>query len=332
MEIRSEVQTAEVEDEVLAITAVVRPILRGILFGLRGENVRALGGIENVSLFALADMRSPGDGDTGICFEYAVHDAMERCEPVVVERVFDALRRCSIDGETVSSILFGVEKAGAQQLIETASDRLTDDSALMSGSRGRPVKLKRHLTGIATAFRTRTAEQTLPRSIQGLWKADLFLGSADVDRWVGTTVKITPRRLESARGLRIGIVPTRQGRSDAVRLDEDRNLVICPVPYDGSFMEVFYVAWRIVMAVLASHAQMPSEDLLPTPVEREVARLLVQRRESTVLTLIDTLAVFSQPNLLRTEEEVAEVARLGNVEWTTTTSGILAPVPLQGDN
>jgi hypothetical protein len=329
VEIRNEVQLADVEDEVLAITAVVRPILQGILFGLRKEIVDALGGLESVTLFALADARSPGDGDTGICFEYAVHDAMERCEPAVVERVFDALGHCGIEGDTVSSILFGIEKDGAQQLIETAAERLTDDSALMSGSRGRPVKLKRHLTGVAAAFRSQTAQGQLPLSIQGLWKADLFLGSADADRWAGTTVKINAARLEGARGLRIGIVPTRQGRGDAIRRDENRNLVICPVPYDGSFMEVFYVAWRIVIAVLSSHANMPSEDLLPTPVEREVAKVLVQRRASTVLGLIDALEVFSQRNLLRTDEEVAQVTRVGGTEWSTTTSGILAPMPKQ---
>lgn len=47
----------------------------------------------------------------------------------------------------------------------------------------------------------------LPDSINGLWKADLFIGNTIMDNWVGTTVKINPSQLESARGLRLGIKP-----------------------------------------------------------------------------------------------------------------------------
>jgi hypothetical protein len=67
---------------------------------------------------------------------------------------------------------------------------------------------------------------------------DQVLGAPDVDRWVGTSVKINQSALEGARGLRIGIVPAREGASDRVRMDDRKNLVICPLPYDGSFMEV----------------------------------------------------------------------------------------------
>ncbi len=45
---------------------------------------------------------------------------------------------------------------------------------------------------------------------------------------------------DSAAGLRVGIVPASQGRSDKIRIDNQKNLVICPLPYDGSFMELFY--------------------------------------------------------------------------------------------
>jgi hypothetical protein len=101
----------------------------------------------------------------------------------------------------LSSILFGVEKAGSQQLINTAADSLTYDSSLLYGTQGRPVKLKKHLSSAATAFRTRGGTSTLPQSVSGLWKADLFLGATDTDRWVGTSVKINRAHLEPVRGL-----------------------------------------------------------------------------------------------------------------------------------
>ncbi len=189
MEIRNEIQLNPVADRVLALTAVVRPILRGVLYGLREEMAQELGGRENVKLFALAETRNRGDGDTGVSFEYAIHDAIDRRDGDVLQRVADALALCNIKGDDPTSILFGAEKAGAQQLIETTEDRLTDDSLLLYGTRGHPVKLKRHISGVAQAFRKAKARESLPTSIDGLWKADLFLGDAS-DRWVGGTVKI----------------------------------------------------------------------------------------------------------------------------------------------
>jgi hypothetical protein len=38
----------------------------------------------------LPRLRRPGDGDIGICFEYAVHDALNQRNPMVVERVAEA--------------------------------------------------------------------------------------------------------------------------------------------------------------------------------------------------------------------------------------------------
>jgi hypothetical protein len=70
-------------------------------------------------------------------------------------------------------------------------DTLRHTAGIKPRSRGRPVKLKRHLTSLAAAFRNKGTETGLPQSISGLWRADLFLGSADTDYWVGTTVRST---------------------------------------------------------------------------------------------------------------------------------------------
>lgn len=329
MEIRSEVQQSAVADEVSALVAVVRPILQGILLSLKHEVVADLGGYENIKLRMLARARRPGDGDTGICFEYAVHDAIARGEAGVTERVSDALTRCRVPGDTLSSILFGAEKAGSQQLINTASDALTSDSSLLYGTQGRPVKLKKHLSSAATAFRTRGKNSALPQSISGLWKADLFLGTTDTDKWVGTSVKINRSHLEAVRGLRVGIVPASQGNSDKIVKDERRNLMVCPLPYDGSFVETFYEAWTLVVQFLAADAKVPKEVALPRPAPRQVARLLEERREFPVLDVIEALGPLAQPELLQTETNTAIVVPSNaRAVAPSTTSSVLAPMPL----
>jgi hypothetical protein len=318
MEIRLQTQQNPVADQVSALTAVVRPILQGVLYALKRPIVGQVGGYEAVRL------SRPGDGDCGICFEYAVHDAVSRFEPSVMERVNDALGDlCRLPGQEPASILFGAEKTGAVQLIDTARDRLTEDSSLLSGSRGRPVKLRRHIETVAAAFRRPEARANLPQSINGLWKADLFLGYADSDRWVGTSVKVNPALLEPARGLRIGIVPATQGNVEPPFLDDRRNLVVCPLTYDGAFMETFYQGWQIVKQFLAADAQMPSEASLPRPADRQVVRYLLDRRDFPVVEVIDALHPLAQPELLHTEERPADVV-LSRVDQSETTA-LLAP-------
>lgn len=328
MQLRLELQTNRVADEVSALTAVVRPILQGTLFALKRDVVAEMGGYDQIKLKMLPRLYRAGDRDCGICFEYAVHDALNRRESSVFDRISDALStHCHVPGNAIASILFGIEKAGSQQLIETVEDVLTDDSSLLYGTRGRPVKLRRHLDALASAFRKPSARLALPQSISGLWKADLFLGTSDADRWVGTSVKINLRDLEGARGLRIGVVPAREGSSDAIRRDEAKNLVICPLPYDGEFMEIFYGGWGIVQQVIANDANLPSESALPRPPERQVARYLVDRREFPVVDVIRVLQPLAQPELLATTERDADVVASGTAPIET--GAVVAPVALR---
>jgi len=328
MEIRSEQQLHPVADEVSAITAVARPILSGILLSLKADVVAEVGGRDSVKLKMLPRLRRAGDGDTGICFEYAAHDAVRRQDPSVVERVYDALAQCNVPGNEVASILFGAEKQGSQQLINTAGALLTEESRLLSGYRGQPVKLRRHLSAAAAAFRKKGVGSDLPQSISGLWRADLFLGSPDADRWVGTTVKINRSDLRGDRGLRVAVVPANEGRSDAIYKDEQRNLVVCPLPYDGSFVETFYKAWEVVTQFLEADARVPKEVALSRPPARTVARYLADRREFPVVDVIDALGPLSQPELLVTEASSADVVLSGGSSQTVQTTSVLAPTPL----
>jgi hypothetical protein len=221
----------------------------------------------------LARVYRAGDGDCGICFEYAVHDAVQRRDGMVIDRVEEVLTKfCKIKGDEPESILFGAEKTGSQQLIETAKELLTSESVLLYGTRGRPVLLKKHIDSAAREFRKKGVKSALPQSISGLWKADLFLGKSDADKWVGITVKVNPSDLEGARGLRVGIVPA-TGQRDAAVLDEQRNLIICPLPYDGAFMETFYRGWGIVQQFLAD-AKMPKPVALPVAADRRLRPIL----------------------------------------------------------
>lgn len=308
MEIRKEVQQNPVAGEVPAITAVVRPILAALLYSLKSEIVRDYGGHNRILLRQLARNKSDHDGESGVCFEYAVHDAIIHRDPMVMDRLETALTNfCKIKGDNINSLLFGVEKTGKINLIESVRDNLTEDSTLLSGSRGRPIKLKNRVDQLAAAFRKTSERNKLPYSISGLWKADLFVGRPAPDQWVGTTVKINQRHLEAARGLRLAIVPADQGKSDLVRLEEQKNLVVVPVPYDGAFMEVFWCAWETVLQVMSADCRVPREAYLPRPPQRQVARLLADRRDYPVVDVIEALDPLSQPYLLQTRPEQLEL-------------------------
>jgi hypothetical protein len=173
------------------------------------------------------------------------------------------------------------------------------------------------------AFRNARTRLALPYSIRGLWKADLVVGYSEIDRWVGTSVKINPAQLEGAPGLRIGIVPTRQGRTDRVRLDRDRNLVICPLHHDEDFMQIFYEGWRIVQAFIQADAEVPKEVALPRPMDREVARILAERREFPVVDVVEAIKAFGQPELLVTDDKQVGLQTL---KGQTATEMLVAPL------
>lgn len=327
MKLRVQTQVNPIAEEVSATIAVVRPILEGLLYGLRKDVVAEVGGYPNVKLKMLPRLYRRGDGDVGLCFEYAVHHAIRTGQGAVCERVADALRLCKVPGRDLQSLLFAIEKTGKLDLLESVREALTTESRLLYGTRGRPVKLKKHIDQVAAAFSRPSARLALPESISGLWKADLFLGNADDDGWVGTTIKVNANDLRAARGLRVGIVPTRQGKKDRVVKDEARNLIVCPLPYDGSYMELFFSGWRIVQQFVAADARLPDEDALPLPHERQVARELEMRRESTLLRVVEVLEVQAQPGLIDSTEYKAEVTSERAPEAAAVAESALAPVP-----
>lgn len=130
-------QNGNVQSEVEALFAVIIPVLNGILYSLNRDIVNQVGGYENITLSLLARLYREGDGDCGICFEYAVHDAIVNNNPIILERIDTALTKfCKIKNGDPTSILFGVEKTGAVQLVDSVADHLTNDSYLLTGNVG----------------------------------------------------------------------------------------------------------------------------------------------------------------------------------------------------
>lgn len=325
MKLISQMQTSPIQSEVLARIALMRPLLTSLLTGIKADVMAELGGINNVKLKMLPRAYRPGAGDIGFCFEWAIHDAIKRKDPMVLERLADAAKRCRLSGTKYNSILFGLEKSGKVQIIDTANNILTPDSRLLTGAQAQPPKLKGYLNMLSAAFNRPETRKALPYSIAGLWKADLFFGARDSDRWLGTTLKINSSQLEGARGLRIGIVPASQGRSDKITVDDRKNLIVCPIPYDGSFMELFYTAWGIIQQFIAADANMPSEVYLPIPADRQAVRELVSRREFPVVDVIAALEPLSQTDLTMSavKDVTANVEREGD---HLLNSAIIAPV------
>jgi hypothetical protein len=329
MKVFVEKQLNPINSEVTALVSVVRPILTGILYGIKEEIANELDGYKNIKLKMLPRLYRPGDGDVGVSFEWAVHDAIRRHDKLIIERVIDACRMCRIPGTYYTSLMFGLEKTGRVNIIDNLNTVITDNSRLLTGTQTQPPLLKNHIKQLAAAFSRPETRNALPYSINGLWKADLFIGTTDKDRWVGTTLKINSKNLEGARGLRIGIVPASQGRDDRIKKDEQKNLVICPLPYDGSFMELFYTGWRIVQQFLYADARVPFEVALPNPPERQVARELEMRRDFNVLDIVQALEPQSQGNLLETEmREVNATDHFQNNNGASFNDAIVAPVAL----
>ena len=205
MKLSLEIQSAEVGEAVRARYTMTASILRAMLYSSKKEMVEALGGPAKITLEQLARIYQEGPGDFGVCFEYALHDSIrsrhQSIYPIVQEVLYSF---CKIKGDP-ESILFGLEKNGSLNVVETAKASLTDDARVLGGAAGKPPYLKHRIAALERAFRNVKHRDRLPQSIRGLWKADLFLGSPKTEQWVGTTLKLNRGEFEPAPGLRVEI-------------------------------------------------------------------------------------------------------------------------------
>lgn len=313
MTLQTEVQTAGISDALRASIALGLPVLKGILFALKTDRAERLGGYPAITLYDLAREYRAGDRDCGICFEYAVHDALSSQHPLIYPIVSTVLGEFCGLRAGAQSILFGAEKSGKWSLINTSQELINEDSRVLSGGIGQPPKLLRLWNTLTRAMNTEAARAELPPSVNGLWKSDLFLGSAADQRWVGATLKINKAQFVGSPGLRVGLYPALRNTDRPYR-DDSTNLVMCPLPYDGGFMEAFYGAFFAVTAFLKADARTPSPLVVPYAHDQHFCRLLEQNRGAPVLAVIDAMYQMGQPGLVTegaigtVEQEVSAVA------------------------
>ena len=110
-----------------------------------------------------------------------------------------------------------------------------------------------------------------------------------------------------------------------ISIDDMKNLVVCPLPYDHEFAEIFYRAWILVKLFLNSGAQMPSESKLALGADRFVCNFLVDRNQYPVLEVLDAMDVIKQPQLVVTEEKEAHIAST----MKSTLNTLVAPMSVE---
>ena len=79
-----------------------------------------------------------------------------------------------------------------------------------------------------------------------------------------------------------------------------------------------------MVAVLeAWEASATKEAILPRPVDREVCKILAERREFPVIDVLEALVTFGQPELLETEDKQVDLFSLQGEAETAT---VVAPI------
>ena len=78
-----------------------------------------------------------------------------------------------------------------------------------------------------------------------------------------------------------------------------------------------------MQAFIEADAQVPKEVSLPRPVDREVARILAERRDFSVVSVIDAIGIFGQPELLATDDKQVELQTL---KGRTAIDTLVAPL------
>jgi hypothetical protein len=281
-------------------------ILRAMLYSSQREMIASLGGPEKITLEQLARIYQEGTGDFGICFEYALHDSIRARHASIYPIVEEVLHSfCKIKGSP-ESILFGIEKNGTLNLVETAQNSLTNEARVLGGRVGKPPFLKHRVATLERAFRSVKHRDRLPQSISGLWQADLFLGSPTTEQWVGTTLKVNREDLKAAPGLRVGIFPSKT--KEGPKKDESKNLIMCPLPYRSDFMVLFGASFQIAKQLMHAKGTMPKAPALVYEDDLTVAEWLSVRRNYSVMTILEALHPLMQPGLIKDEKSSESVA------------------------
>lgn len=156
-----EIQNDEVGEAVRARYTMTASIIRAMLYSSNREMVKALGGPEKITLEQLARIYQEGTGDFGICFEYALHDSIRARHKSIYPIIEDVLHSFCKIKNGAESILFGLEKNGTLNIVETAKNSLTTDARVLVGKQGQPPLLKHRIGILDRAFRMRQTPRPL---------------------------------------------------------------------------------------------------------------------------------------------------------------------------
>jgi hypothetical protein len=152
MKILRSIQISNVADPVRSKFAMVSPVIDATLHSLAHDRIERLGGIDKVTLHDVAREFRDGSGDAGICFEYAVHEAIATKNELIYPLTSEVLEDfCKIQGGA-DSILFGPEKDGLIPILESVQDALTDESIVYVGNKGRPPQTPQVYSSDSSSF------------------------------------------------------------------------------------------------------------------------------------------------------------------------------------
>ncbi len=273
------------------LVSVVGPILLARYHSIPAE---PRGAREDLPLRMLG-RRSSRAAHPGPAFVYAVHDAVMRWDPDMLDHVREALRVAGISGRDVTSILLAINEREGRRLAWGEMGRLPANARLLSGRPGPPVKLKKHLEHIEAALAsrsqlaTRRARAELPPSISGVAEADVLLGSESSGQLLAAQILYRRPRRAPAPGIAMAIFPaSSNGRGARIERDESKGITVCPLPHDEGFTVAFRNAWQIAQDLLDSDFRIPKGPAYrASAVLREVAEIYSVRRDFLVTEVID---------------------------------------------
>jgi hypothetical protein len=349
----------------LAVRALLGACLLGTLQHHGRGDHEVTGGTsrEDVRLIGLRRVVIRGDdGLHGCAFEYAVHEAVNRAggipEPVasavasVVSAEVGALYTelgvpFTAWSPGVRSVMFAVEKQHDDPERLRVRAQLGDGALIWAGAGPEPYLLGEVLPSCAIPSRYRHGRRratgralpALPPALSQVWRTDLFLGGATVDRtpavadlvgsaeptaWISATVKYRARQVVGGPGLHLGLESGFvYGRRHPLETTRSRRagLRVLTLPVDGEFMEAFNRAWRVLVQVLVFGAPRYAHPARIAPEDFALAEELGRRRREFVVDVAHDLLHSGQSGV------AAQVVRPGNPAASAGRTPLVVPVP-----
>jgi hypothetical protein len=306
-------QNAPVDEYGRALYAVARSVLRALIDSLSSEDLADLNTpLDRVRMRQLAkvvrlerDKGMKGDG-----FEWAVHEAIVGAESKVVEPVYAALRRASkhVRDAQPMSVMFGYERAKYLGFLEAVIDNAGTESYLLPEGRGRPFHFG---PWVSKAAEGHLAEPQLPDRIQKIWKTDLFLSTADDQRYFAATIKSNYKQLEGGPGLRIGIVPESAdaGNRSGIKYNSDHGLWVVTLDDPNGFMGLYNDAYHAVARAMCTLGKQPAPPYFtkPTAKGQKVQQQLEKYPDAGVFEIEAALNDAAQQDLVTSNVKLVGV-------------------------